>query len=157
MPPHHIPFPGQVCSVCILPSGLGGASWSHLSSLQANSKWWICPQGLPSFLQAHPHPLTADKLIGRMEGKCEHRQLIGRAIKDCFKPEPSEAWGRVSSLRLGRDLVGKPRLDNNNSSNNRDHVILYPGVCYALCIMPFLIHAITLQSRYYYHAYLPIS
>ena len=39
-------------------------------------------------------------------------------------------------MRLGRELVGKPRLNNNN----KDHVSMYQAVLYALYIMPFNPH-----------------
>lgn len=39
-------------------------------------------------------------------------------------------------MRLGRELVGKPRLNNNN----KDHAIMYQAVLYALYIMPFNSH-----------------
>ena len=74
-PPYPLPWGKFVLCLCILLSGLGGASWSRLSSVLANSKWCVCHQGLLSFLQAHPHPLTANKPMGRMEGKMRSEKV----------------------------------------------------------------------------------
>lgn len=51
--------------------------------------------------------------------------------------EETEAWGKVSSSRLGRELVAEPRLNNNDS---KDSVVIYQAMFHALYIMPFNIH-----------------